>query len=145
MSTETAAQAHQLPEQQEPIDDFFTVSCRISDPQGAGYNASINLAPGEPLSNVSAALLQAAQGVTATHGPVLAALFRDLIETGRALANATPGSAGHLAPGIRVADVDQVLQHHRGADQPARLVIPGLDQPVPADVVRAILVAAGAF
>lgn len=143
MNTDTAVQPPDVDQAQE--DPETIVSCHITDPDGTMYSASIRLEPGEPLSNVSAAVLSAAYGVAATHGPVLAALFRDLIETQRALANAIPVDTNSLRPGIRVSDVDQVIRAHRGASHQPHLAIPGLSHPVDADVVRAILVAAGAY
>jgi hypothetical protein len=143
MNVHTEVQPPELQELRTDPDQV-TVCCYIIDPDGTTYTSIINLDPSEPLSNVSAALLSTAYGVTSTQGPVLAALFRDLIETQRAMANATPIGVG-LHPGIRVSDVDQMLAAHQGSDHHPHLKIPGIDHPVDAGVVRAILVAAGAY
>lgn len=102
-----------------------------------GFQASIHL-PGDAAPGfVAGALLACCRGAAATHSPHLAAVLGDVLDSyGRAGAQKSPAA-------LTVAALDTLARQHGGT--PLNVQVPGLPAAVPFDIVRAILVAAGAW
>lgn len=106
------------------------VSTRIQYPSGMAYHCLATLPADAPPALIAEAVLNTARGAATAYSPLVATLLADRID---AAAQPRPG-------GLTVATVDAIAEQS-GA---VMLEVPGAGR-IPVHVVRAILVAAGAW
>lgn len=109
----------------------------LAEADGTTFTAGIHLDAQAAPPSLAAAMLACCRGAAATHSPHLAAVLGDVLDSyGRAGAQKSPAA-------LTVAALDKLGAQHQGT--PLNVQVPGLPASVPFDVVRAVLVAAGAW
>lgn len=117
--------------EEEELPDTLNVSASITVPKGLTHHALLCLPLGGPSATVAASLLSCARSVAHGYSPMVSALLEDQLA-----AAAMPKPSGGLTVGL----VDSMASGGVGL-----IRIPGIPEAVPVGVVRAILVAGGAW
>jgi hypothetical protein len=113
----------------------------IYEVDGTGFQADMHM-PGDVAPGfLAAAMLACCRGAAATHSPHLAAVLGDVLDSYGRAGTAKSSSA------FTVAALDKLAAEHQAqrGHMPAKVKVPGWPDPQPFQLVRSILVAAGAW